>query len=450
MSQRSVNPRRRNRRRTEKASPRSVFLKGFATIGLIGAFVAVAVSANKGVPGRDYATVFVDTPETGSLRSHDRVTIGGVRVGQVVELTPREQGARIELQIEPGVELAADTRVRVRANGLLGARYVQLIPGSSGRQLADRATLRGDETTLTSSVPNALDVFDQETRGGVGASVRGLGAGLAGNGRQLNDAVRVSSDAAIPFARIMEAITAREGAARRLVPALDSAVTPLDAEKEALGDLFAPGDRALRPFSTERAALRATLDEAPTSLASATSSFASGQRLLRATGELARSAHRTLPIATPGLRQTTALLREARDGDRSPLERATALLRTAEPAVPAALKITRSLRPTLPLLDDALGSLVPIVDYVGRYGCNLKNSAVMLRSMTGFVGFGEGPNGPPGHFRLQAVAGPEALGIKDPVSTRDAYHAPCEYVGGVYPLTPGTNLGSLLPRKGGR
>lgn len=441
---------RRNKRRTEKASVRSVVVKGFATVGVILGFVALAVSANQGVPGRDYGKVFVDTPETGSLRGHDRVTIGGVRVGQVVELTPRAKGARIELQLEPDVQLSADTRVRVRANGLLGARYVQLIPGSSGERLPDGATITGDETTLSSSVPDALDVFDRDTRGALGTTVREVGTGLAGNGEGLNDGIRLASDATIPFSGIMDGILRREGAAQRLVPALDSMMVPLDAEKETLGDLFEPGDRALRPFSTQRTALRETLDEAPTALASATTSFVSGQRLLRATGDLARSAHRTLPVAPAGLRETTKLLRDAREGETSTLDRASALLRTARPAVPAALRITRSLRPTLPLLDDALGSLGPIVSYVGRYGCNLKNSAVMLRSMTGFVGAGSGPNGPPSHFRLQAVAGPESLGIKDPVSTRDIYHEPCRYIGGEYPVTPGTNLGSLLPKRGGR
>ena len=130
MARRTPAP-RRTRRRTENPSTRSVVIKGFATLGVLAAFVALAVTANKGVPGRNYTKMFVSAPETGSLRHHDKVAIGGVRVGQVVDVSPQPKGARVELQLEPGVKLPADTTVRLRANGLLGARYVQLIPGKA-------------------------------------------------------------------------------------------------------------------------------------------------------------------------------------------------------------------------------------------------------------------------------------------------------------------------------
>jgi len=433
--------RRTSRRRSNTPTVRSVALKGFATLGVIAAFVALAVSANKGTPGRDYSTMYVAAANTGSLRGHDKVAIGGVRVGQVVEVTPMERGARVELQLEPGVRLPADSTVRLRANGLLGARYVQLIPGSHRRTLADGSTLRADADALSATVPDVLDVFDAETRGALGMTVRGLGRGLLGNGAPLNDAIRVASDATVPFSAIIDSVLARDGAAGRLVPSLHSAVRPLDESRRELAAMFAPADIALRPFADRRDALRDTLDVAPSSLSAATAGLRTGTRLLAATGELARSAHRTLPAAPAGLHQATALLREAREGRPSPLQRATSLLRAVPSAVPATLAVTTRLRPLLPLLDDALGSLRPIVSYAGKYGCDIVNTGVTLRSMTGFVGTGEGPNGPSSQFRLQALGAPETLGIKDPSPTRDAYHAPCTYLGGTYDVTPLTGLG---------
>jgi virulence factor Mce-like protein len=433
--------RRTRRRRTEAPSRRSVVLKGFATLGVIAAFLAFAVTAIKGVPGRDYTTMYVNAPETGSLRGHDKVAIGGVRVGQVVRITSRETGARVELQLEPGLSLPRDTQVRIRANGLLGARYVQLIPGSDRLTLADSSTLTAAKDSLTASVPDALDVFDAQTRGQLGVAISGLGRGLLGNGEPLNDAIRVSSDATEPFSDILDSISAN--APERLVPGLDAAMVPLAASRENLRRLLGPAATALRPFADERDALRAALDVAPSSLTAARSGLDRGTRLLSAADALTRAVHQTLPAAPSGLRQASALLRDARTdaGKGSPLERTTRLLDAAEPAVPAVLRLTSSLRPLLPRADDGLGSLSPIVRYVGRYGCDVINTAVTLRSMTGFVGNGTGPNGPSSQFRLQAVAGVEALGVKETKAYRDAYFPPCKYLAHEFDVTPLTNLG---------
>ncbi|MCW3040216.1 MAG: Mammalian cell entry related domain protein, partial [Solirubrobacterales bacterium] len=273
---------RTRRRRRETDSARSVLLKAGATLGLIAAFLAFAITAIQGVPGRHYTTMYVAAAEVGSLRGHDKVAIGGVRVGQVVRTTSSRNGARIQMQLEPGITLARDTTVRIRANGLLGARYVQLIPGTDRTMLGDGATLRAGKDALTASVPDALDVFDAETRGKLGVAVAGLGRGVLGNGEPLNDGIRVGSDATGPFSDIMDSILARPGAAPRLVPGLDSAVGALNDSRTDLRRLFAPAATALRPFSERRSALRSTLDEAPASLAVATVGLQHGSRLLAA------------------------------------------------------------------------------------------------------------------------------------------------------------------------
>lgn len=424
---------RRRHRRTNREQTGSVLLKGVATLGSIALFVAFAVTVQEGVPTKDYSTMYIATPDTGSLRSNDRVAIGGVRVGRVVAVTPGTSGAKVELQLEPGVSLPRDTQVRVRANGLLGARYVQLIPGSDRSPLADGSTIKGGETTLSSTVPDALDVFNKETRGALGATVTGLGRGVLGNGEALNDGVRVASDATVPFEGIMNELLAN-GEPAELLPSLDSMMTALDGSRPDLTAMLRPAAAALEPFADRRASVEKLLETTPPALDATTAGLIRGTRLLTATRELADSARRTLPFAPEGLRQTTALLRDARTerNGTSPLERANALLKSAERAVPAALKVTSALKPLLPRLEETFGELSPILKHVGKHGCDVINSGIVLRSMTGFVGTGEGPNGPSSGFRLQAATGSEALGIKEQAQVRDAYYAPCSYLGREY------------------
>jgi hypothetical protein len=126
-----------------------------------------------------------------------------------------------------------------------------------------------------------------------------------------------------------------------------------------------------------------------------------------------------------------------------PLRRASALLRAAGPAVPAALKVTRSLSPVLPRVKSLLDEGLPVVDYIGPRGCDIENFGIVMRSMTGFGGVGTGPLGPSMEFRAQLEPTPEALApaTKLVPIKKDAYSAPCKYLSQVYPYDTGQGGG---------
>jgi ABC-type transporter Mla subunit MlaD len=111
---------------------------GLLVIAIVGALIAFALTAYNGIPFKGYRSLYVDAPAVGNLEQHDDVRIAGQRVGQVSSLSITRAGvARVGLQIEPSTSvLPADTTVQIRAAGLLGARYVELIPGTSSRRLS--------------------------------------------------------------------------------------------------------------------------------------------------------------------------------------------------------------------------------------------------------------------------------------------------------------------------
>lgn len=425
---------RRNTRRRDTESGRRSAAKGLLTLAAVGAVLYVGLTSYSGVPGRSYMTLYADVPAVGNLIGHDPVRIAGVRVGQVQHLGIGPTGrARVQLQLDSGVDIPADTDIKIRANGLLGARYVQLIPGLSRTLLRSGASLPGAADALTYGVPDALDALDAPTRAGLGGTVDGLGAGVLGHGESLNGAIDHVGAAAPRFTALMRALVARPGATARLAPALDRLMGTLDANRDGLTALLGPADRALRPLVQERAALRAALGQAPPALASATYGLGHGRRLLGAVDALARSADETLPTLPRGLRRATRLLRSSPPS----LARGDALLQAAGPAIPAALKVTAALRPTLAPLDHLFADLEPVVKYVGPRACDIENFGVVMRSMTGFGGVGTGPLGPSMEFRAQVVPAPEALGPLSGVAaaTKDAYSAPCKYLSKPYPFT---------------
>jgi len=437
-SPRTTTVRRRARRRTDHVPPRRTLLRASGVLALLLFAAFVAVTSYDGVPGRAYRTVYASVPQSGNLILHDQVRVRGVRVGQVLATSVDDDGrARLTLQLEPGVDLPADTGVRVRANGLLGARYVELVPGTRPQQLADGATVRGGEDSLTFGVSEALTTFDRDTRGALGTSIRELGAGLVGRGAGVNETLRVFRPALPEFRTLAAEILRPPGAVRRLLPSLDAGVGALDANRRDLVDGLRPASDALVPLVARRRSVQRTLERAPAALAAADAGLGEGVRLLAAARALVTQAGRTLPPATGGVRAATALLRES----PKPLRRADALLRQVTPTVPEVLRVTTAASPLLKPLRDGLDELVPILHQVARYDCDIVNFATVFRSMTGFGGgAGEGPNGPAMAFRLQVIAPMlgESARVPDPAGLvqRDGYPEPCKYLSKPYTNVP--------------
>jgi hypothetical protein len=124
------------------------------------------------------------------------------------------------------------------------------------------------------------------------------------------------------------------------------------------------------------------------------------------------------------------------------------LLRVAAPAIPATLKLTSALSPTLTPLQDGLANADPIVLQVGQHGCDIVNFGTTFRSMTGFGGVGDGPLGPnsAGEFRAQLLPAPEVLAPLGSLAPphRAAYPAPCQYLDNAAAAAP-----TPLRRSGG-
>jgi phospholipid/cholesterol/gamma-HCH transport system substrate-binding protein len=435
--------RQSRRRRTDHDPVGQVLARGLVVILAFGALTYLALTVYNGIPGKNYAYVTVAVPRTGNLLTHHTVRINGRRVGQVHSISAgRDGNADIRLQLQGGTRLPSDTGVLLRANGLLGARYVELRPGHSARALAPGATIRGGEQSLTYGVTDTLDVFDRATRGGLKQTLGGLGQGLLGQGRPLNQTLYDASRAIVPEQRLMRTLADPRTGLAKLLPSADAGMTPLDENRDALTTLMGVGADALHPIAASGARLRQALAAAPPALSQANVGLTRGRVLLRAVGSLAGAARPALRHAPAGLRAATALLRQA----PLPLRRTTTLLATADGAVPPVLHLLHTADPLLAPLAQGLSNLTPVVTILGRYGCDIENFGEVFRSVTGFGGNGAGPNGPAMSFRLTAAAPPlgEAIGAKDPLTHRQSYAKPCTFLSKPYPIV------APRPSPGGR
>jgi phospholipid/cholesterol/gamma-HCH transport system substrate-binding protein len=93
------------------------------------------------------------------LPSGADVRIAGVKVGTVTEarIDPETFGAEVTLRVDRALRLPADTSAEITSEGLLGGKYVSLVPGGSERFLADGGRIT--ETQGSVSLESLLGRF---------------------------------------------------------------------------------------------------------------------------------------------------------------------------------------------------------------------------------------------------------------------------------------------------
>ncbi len=103
-----------------------------AVVLFIAAFFLVFSYKTANVGAVTGYMVTADFTGIGGLNVGDDVQISGVKIGSVanVELNPQTYLAKVTMSIEPDVKLPADTAALISSESLLGGRYLALEPGA--------------------------------------------------------------------------------------------------------------------------------------------------------------------------------------------------------------------------------------------------------------------------------------------------------------------------------
>jgi phospholipid/cholesterol/gamma-HCH transport system substrate-binding protein len=100
-------------------------------------------------------TVTADFPSVAGLKVGDPVEIAGVRVGRVETLgLSEDERAQLKLRIDDGVKLQEDVIASVRARGLIGDKFVLLMPGASDKIIPSGGKIR--ETESPPDIPDLI------------------------------------------------------------------------------------------------------------------------------------------------------------------------------------------------------------------------------------------------------------------------------------------------------
>ena len=75
------------------------------------------------------------------IREGGDVRISGIKVGSIVSerLDPKTYLAIVKISVDPTLKLPDDTVAEILSSGLLGDKYLALVPGSADEDLSSRA-----------------------------------------------------------------------------------------------------------------------------------------------------------------------------------------------------------------------------------------------------------------------------------------------------------------------
>jgi virulence factor Mce-like protein len=325
-----------SRRRAFVVLSASPTLVGAVTVLVTIVAVFLAYNANSGLPFVPSYNVSAELPDAFKLVPGNEVRIGGVRVGQIMEITPEEDAetgethARLDLKLDPDVEeLPVDSTMVVRARSALGLKYLELVRGDSSEGYP-----AGSVLPLSAAVPEPvdlddfLDTFDQPTQDAIQANLFEFGNALAGRGPDLNAALGELPGALEVLEPVMANLGAPETRLGRFIAALSGAAAEVAPVAEQQAEMFVNLDTTFTALASVAPALQETIVETPPTFAVATD---------------------TLPTIRPFLANSASLFAELRPGVRELSAAAPGIADSLEAGVPAlreSPKLNRQLAPT--------------------------------------------------------------------------------------------------------
>jgi phospholipid/cholesterol/gamma-HCH transport system substrate-binding protein len=338
---------------------RRLLVIALMTAGIGVVIVGMGARGDSGGGGDAAGRVDAIFDRTAALIPGQKVKVAGAPVGFVtdIELTA-DRKARVQMEVEEGfTPFHADARCIIRAEALIGEKFVQCDPGSAhARPLegedGEAPTVPLERNTVPVEIDTILSTFRRPVRERFRILLSEFGIGLAGRSDDLDATIR------------------------RANPALREAnelLRVLAQERDTLGELIEGSDAALAELASRRDRVKSFIERAN----SVTEATASRRNDL---SEAVRKAPALLKEAEPAARQLSSFAREATPIARKLREAAPAVndvledvAPLSEVAVPTLVRLSRTakigrrtVRAALPVADRLKGVARELPDNVRR------------------------------------------------------------------------------------
>jgi len=136
----------------------------FVFIGLVCLGYLTVKLGKMELIGDNYYRLYARFQSVSGLKPGADVEMAGVKIGQIasISLEPERQLALVELKIRKDIGLTDDVIASVKTSGLIGDKYIDLLPGGSATILRP-----GDLITETESAIDLESLISKYVFGGI-------------------------------------------------------------------------------------------------------------------------------------------------------------------------------------------------------------------------------------------------------------------------------------------
>ncbi len=279
------------------------------------------------------------------------VTISGVQVGQVGNVTLKNGVADVALQIQPKYQhlIHTDATALTRPRTGLQDMFIEIDPGSKTAPVAKPGfTIPVSNTNPEVNVDEILSSLDGDTRSYLDLLINGAGQGLQGKGGdELAQVLERFEPTHRDLARVNGAVAQRGRDLRQLVNSLQRLNTAVATKRQQIIQLVDASNTVFRAFASQDTNISRALVDLPGTLQQTTQTLGKVQAFANLLGPTSRNllpAARALPSANAAL---SALARPS-----APIVR-----NQIRPFVIAARPLVRNLRPAAINLNKATPNL---------------------------------------------------------------------------------------------
>ena len=120
----------------------------FGIVGVLCfAYLAVNIGSIK-LSSAGYYQIYAEFDNISGLKIGAPVEIAGVSVGEVVAVDLKNTSALVTFEIEDNVKLREDDIASIRTKGIIGDRYVKIIPGGADDKIPVGGTMTDTESVV--------------------------------------------------------------------------------------------------------------------------------------------------------------------------------------------------------------------------------------------------------------------------------------------------------------
>ncbi len=399
---------------------RHTMVTGVAVLALLAGAVVFALNAGSGLPIGRFTTVRAAFTDVGPLLVGDEVRVNSQRAGRVDRIELDGEAAVVTMTLDGGRDVYRDATASLQARSALGQKFVDLDPGRAASGELGDEVLDVRKTRAGTELDAVLDVFDPPTRDGLQRSVRELGTGTAGHGRDLNDFLAGAPDLLGDTATTSRALSSEAADLPGLLASGERLSGRFTGREREISALVTDLDRTVQAVAVDSGGpLGDTVDRLPDTLDRARTAFVALNPPLGSTesalGRL-RPGAESLGAATPDLR---GVLTES----VVPLGKVPGVADQAVPAVEDLTHTVADLRPLAPEVATALQRLRTPLETLAPYR---EDISLFFSDSRSALAQGDGDKK---WLRLGIVAKTDAVtgivpGLQDPTVSRDPYPAP--------------------------